>query len=260
MKHIKKRFLVQGKENEINFDKDKAELLEFTEESTILEKVKGKQGFMALLRTQDDLMIGGFIHKLEGKEYIFPVPDPTLIYFNNAQGYLRVIKERKTELLKKLNLDTTKLNEPALNELYAFYGATSGFVIFLFTSIESFINQMVPREYEYSKSGPRKTETYNMRQIQEYLDFKTKIKDVLQEVTGKDFFAKNTPTNQLIWNLKNFRDEIIHTKANENPLKYEKLIKTSLNFKYEKTLLATAKFMNFYKKDFIIECDCGQDF
>ena len=93
-----------------------------------------------------------------------------------------------------------------------------------------------------------------------FLDFKTKIKDVLPMITGKDFFSKSTPANQLIWNLKDFRDEIIHTKANENPLKYEKLIKTSLNFKYEKTLMATATFMNFYKTDFILECDCGQDF
>lgn len=200
------------------------------------------------------------LEKLEGKEYIFPVPDPTLIYFNNAQGYLRVITERKKALLDKLNLDTTKLSEPALNEVYSFFGATSGFIIFLFTSIESYINHLIPKGFEYSKTGTRKTETYNMKQIQEFLDFKTKIKDVLPLITGKDFFSKSTPANQLIWNLKDFRDEIIHTKANENPLKYEKLIKTSLNFKYEKTLMATATFMNFYKTDFILECDCGQDF
>lgn len=73
-------------------------------------------------------------------------------------------------------------------------------------------------------------------------------------------FRNNTPTNALIWQLKEFRDSIIHTKEESNPLKYDSLIKKSLNFKYEKTLVAVAKFMNHYKPDYILECECGADF
>ena len=66
---------------------------------------------------------------------------------------------------------------------------------------------------------------------------------------------------QHIWNLKEFRNDIIHTKPKKDAvLWYDNLIKKSLNFKYLETLNAVAKFMNFYKTDYIIECDCGKDF
>ena len=65
----------------------------------------------------------------------------------------------------------------------------------------------------------------------------------------------------MIWNLKEFRDDIIHTKQEDNNmLRYEGLIKKSLNFKYDKALISVASFMNFYKKDYIVECNCGGDF
>jgi hypothetical protein len=64
----------------------------------------------------------------------------------------------------------------------------------------------------------------------------------------------------MIWNLKEFRDQIIHTKPDDNPLMYDSLIKMSLNFKYDETLEAVATFMNYYRPDYIVECNCGLDF
>ncbi|MBI2270134.1 MAG: hypothetical protein HYU69_07215 [Bacteroidetes bacterium] len=144
--------------------------------------------------------------------------------------------------------------------MYNYYGLTSGFVIYLFTSIESFINQLIPDNYSFKKEQSKKTEIFNKSQIQEHLDFKTKITEVLPDVTKKNFFQKSTSSNQRIWNLKNFRDDIVHTKHEDNPLRYEKLIKTALNFDYNKTLESVAAFMNFYRKDYIIECGCGVDY
>ena len=237
------------------------ESIEFdlTQREGVVKELKKRTGSIAYIRTEDDVVIGGFIHNVKGKRYIFPVPDPTLIYFNNAQLNIAAITKHKEELIKKVDLEET-LSEPALNEIYNFYGVTSGFVIFLFTSIESFINQLLPDDFEYRNKLRRKTEIYNKQQIQESLDFKTKLKHVLPQATNKDFFRNQTPTNDRIWKLKEFRDEIVHTKPDKNPLKYDHLIKTSLNFKYLQTLKAVAKFMNHYKPDYIVECDCGMDF
>ena len=223
------------------------------------EELSKRRGTMAYVETEENILYGGFVQNIKGKDYIFPVPDPTLIYFNSAQGNIALIEERKKALIEKVDF-RIKLSEPALNEIYHFYGATSGFIIFLFTSIESFVNQQIPNDFEFKKELRNKTEIYNKNQIQSSIDFKTKLKEVLPLATGISFFNKTTPTNERIWKLKEFRDEIVHTKPGQSDLQYEDLIKKSLKFKYVDTLHAVAKFMNAHKPDYIVECDCGQDF
>lgn len=259
MKHIKKKFLIESKKGNIDLNQPGFEVVDLTNSSELEQAVRKNKNSAAFLQTDTGLVYGGFVHKVNGKHFVFPIPDPTLIYFNNAQLSVAQIKETKSRLLEKVDFGKA-VGEPALNEIYNFYGTTSGFVIFLFTSMESFINQLIPDDFIFSKSSTRKTEIYNKAQIQEYLDFKTKITEVLKKASGKDFFNKQTSANQLIWNLKKFRDDIIHTKQESSILKYDTLIKTSLTFDYDKTLSAVATFMNFYKPNYIVECDCGKDF
>jgi hypothetical protein len=258
MKHIKKKFLLESKKGSIDFSQPGFYEVDLTNGVDNSELTKNKKS-AAFLETDNGHIYGGFVHKVNGKHFVFPVPDPTLIYFNNAQLSVARITATKAKLLESIDFDKS-LGEPALNEIYNFYGTTSGFVIFLFTAIESFINQQIPDGFVFENQLSKKTELYNKQQIQEYLDFKTKVTSVLKEISGKDFFQKQTPSNQLIWNLKKFRDAIIHTKPNATILQYDDLIKTSLNFNYNKALEAVALFMNFYKPKYIIECDCGKDF
>jgi hypothetical protein len=154
-------------------------------------------------------------------------------------------------LLQKVDINS-KLSEPAINEIYAFFGVSSGYIIFLFASIESFINSIIPANYIFTKESKSKTEAFNQSQIQEFLDFNTKIRKVLTDITKKDFFKHQTRSTQMIWNLKDFRDSIIQKS-------YFNLLKNALDFKYDDTLESVATFMNFYKKDYIVECDCGSD-
>lgn len=260
MKHIEKRFLFQSKTfnskktyKAVDFINIKGQL------GSIEQKLKDNKDKFAILESAEGVFIDGFVNKIDGKHFVIPIPDPTLIYFHNAQYFLSQINENRESLLKKLDFNKS-LNEGSINEIFTFFGVTSGFVVFLFTAIESFINQLIPDDFIYVNPLKSKTETFNKQQIQEFLDFKTKITKVLTLVTKKDFFSKQTTSNQLIWNLKEFRDEIIHTKQEDNHLKYSKLIKTSFNFKYEKVLEAVANFMNFYKKDTIKECPCENNY
>jgi len=228
VKHIKKRFFLET--NLKNFKPD-PKLFDVVEIDNNFDQksLNNKKGSIALIATDKDIGIGGFVHKVNGKNYIFPVPDPTLIYFHNAQISIAHIKKSKSDLLEKLDFSKT-LNEPAINEIYTFYSLTCAFVIFLFTSIESFINQMIRDDYTFTIALNKKTEVYNKKQIQEFLDFKTKITDVLSDITNKNFFRNQTPTNQLIWNLKEFRDNIIHTKQGNDQLYKKILSKQSLKF------------------------------
>src|SRR5690554_2194277 len=257
MKHIKKRFFFDYKENELNLNEHHVDFYKFDDEHE--KKLIGKKGSVAFLELEDEQYIGGIVNKIDGKNFIIPIPDPTLIYFHNAQTSLKLISSDRKELLKKLSFEG-KIPETSINEIYNYFGRTSGFVIFLFTAMESFINQMIPDDFRYENEMTRKTEIYNKLQIQESIDFKTKITKVLKAVSGKDFFQKSTPSNQLIYKLKDFRDEMIHTKDDGEIMKYDKLIDNALRFPYEKSLIAVAKFMNYYKPEYIVECGCGADF
>jgi hypothetical protein len=258
MKHIEKRFLLELDEDKLDLSNEAFKVVHFDKDFDHRTLNVNKNSVVFIL-TDKKKAYGGFVHKVDGKNYLLPVPDPTLIYFHNAQISIAKIEAAKADLLKKLDF-TQKLSETAIKEIYHFYGETSGFVIYLFTAIESFLNQLIPENYTYKREFSKRTELYNKKQIQESIDFKTKIVKILNDIHSKSFFSNPTPTNQLIWNLKEFRDDIIHTKPDDNLLRYDKLIKTSLNFKYEDTLHSVARFMNFYRPDYIIECNCGADF
>lgn len=259
MKHIKKRFYFNNKKDQLGVNEKNAEFFNL-DDGFDDKQLIGRKGTIAFIQLEDsDDLIGGIVNNVNGKNYIIPIPDPTLIYFNNAQLSLKDIKNEKSELLKKLNFSGV-MRENSINEIYTYFGRTSGFVIFLFTAMESFLNQMIPDDFLFHNELPRKTEIYNKKQIQENLDFKTKITKVLKSATGKDFFQKSTPANQIIFRLKDFRDDIIHTKDDGEIMKYDKILKNALEFPYDKALVSVAKFMNFHRKDYIVECGCGADF
>ena len=96
--------------------------------------------------------------------------------------------------------------------------------------------------------------------IQRNVRFKIKVKRILKEISGKSFFYENKDTESLFWEFKKFRDDVSHTKSNFEIIKYQNLLKKSINYNYEKTLNLVVLFMNFYKPNYIKECDCGKDF
>lgn len=257
MKHIKRRFYFQKSKKE--FLKDDDNMSFFDKEDITSEVIKQEVRDKHVFIETEDEILGAIAANINGKHFLIPVPDPTLIYFNNAQLTIKQIRATKDILIEKLDYSLEDARPP-LHELYDYFGAVSSFVIFLFTAIESFVNSNIPDDYVYINRSKKNTEHYNKDQIQNYIDLKTKLKIILKEITTNNFFKKDTPMVQLIWKLKEFRDEIVHTKQSENIMKYEHLIKESLNFKFEKSLEAVAKMMNYYRPEYILECNCGADF
>jgi len=261
MKHIQRRFFRELKPNQVSamFSKKNPDVVELEnnpDKAKILSN--RKPGEIVYTQTDTGLAYGGYLEKIEGKLMIFPIPDPTLIYFNNAQLTLARIKKTKKDLIKIL--EPTGMTPP-IHEMYDFFGQTSSFVIFLFTCLESFINSLIPDDFNYVDKRKNRTEIYDKEQIQKHVDFETKIKKVVRAFTGDVYLTKQSPNVQAIWTLKDFRDQIIHTKQEKyHHLRYKDLMKKSLNFKYEKTLDSIAKVINHFKPDYIVECKCGKDF
>jgi len=170
------------------------------------------------------------------------------------------MEETRGKLLKALELET--MDESVTNELYSFFGNSFGFATMLFAAIEAYINKTIPRDYEFKDEKPNKTEIFNKEQIERYLSFDIKIRNVLKEITKKDFTAAHPQKNQHIVNLKEFRDSIIHPKTNKGgATPYDYLYKRALNFKYGETIEAVKLWLNYYEgSGYVEDCDCGKDF
>ena len=221
-------------------------------------KKVGKTKNLILQTTNESLF--AFVYNDNGNHIAVPLPDFTLVYFDFAYNLNRSRKEKQKEMLSKLR-DFKKFSEVSGETLYSFYGHSSSCIINLFTSIECFINHLIPEDKNYVDKKSNRTELYDKKQIQEQLAFWDKLKKVLpQFYDNKNFFAKSTPTNEHIVKLKELRDLIIHTKSDMTGELQIELFKKLLKFNYDETFKSVMKFMNFYIQDYIEECPCNNDF
>lgn len=261
MKHITRKFLFQEKTLPIPKDPSKkAEDLIHHVDRRDNKTLKSKKNMSVFMKTVEGEYLMGFIHNYNGAHTPVPLPDFTLVHFDFAHNSNAERKIKEKELFGKLIAPELEVTEDVTHEIYAYYGYASSCIISLFTSIESFVNHIIPSDKPFMRELNNKTELYNKAQIQEVLPFWDKLKLVLPYYYGKNFFLNPTPTNQHIANLKNLRDDIIHTKSEIDYSKQQALLKSVLSFKYDQTFEAVAKFMNFYRPEYITECDCGADF
>lgn len=258
MKHIKKKFSYARPVTEAD-----EKILERVAVSVGKEGISGAKkipkNYQAILVTTESIGITAFQYNHNGVNYFIPEPDPVLVYFNAAQTSIKRIISSKADLFLAYR-DQTVLTEKLQQHLYLYFGLTSGFIIFLFTAIEAFLNREIPEEYEHRVVTKKKTEIYSKGQIEREFGFDVKMKDIIPVIHKKDF-AKSYPLKQQsIQNLKEFRDSIVHIKALQGGhTAYDYIFKKSLDFEYEKSLLAVRDLFNFYKQDYVEECDCGAD-
>jgi hypothetical protein len=254
MKHIKRKFLFHEhlKNNESLKNNMNFVTKEGLDEGFL--KSNAKDNF-TIIETDLNERIFSFIHNNNGKHAIIPVPDFALVNFDFAYklNLDRIkLKEELLELLSNLN----QQNEVSSTSAYGFYGTATTCLICLFTSLECFMNDIIPDMYEYKIISNRKTEIYNKSQIQYSISFDDKITKVLPNALHKNFFQKSTPLNIHIHNLKKIRNEIIHTKSDKTGKLHVETLKTLLKFKYDETFKAVFDFFNFYKESYIEECPC----
>lgn len=201
-----------------------------------------------------------FPKKISGNVYLFPEPDPTLVFFSSAQKYRLQIEPSKNNLLQNINPGANKITESITEQFYTYYEAVSCTVIFLFLSVESFINHLIPKGFEYKRENSNKTEIFTANQTQKHISFSEKLKSVIPAATGIDYSKKFPLKSKSIMALKDFRDNIVHTKSMETPGLSDALVTKSFSFNYDEVISTVFHFMNTYKTDYLVECDCGEDF
>lgn len=258
LKHIKKKTV-----NYPKFDKEELEksglLLNLPDGKLPKFKFKDVKDKHALLIMDNGEMLRSFFYSDNGNTCTIPLANPVLIYFHSAQANLRNIYSLKKDLMA-LFRGTEKVTENSLQLFYGFFGLSSSFVTQLMTALEAFVNQKIPLDYIYQKDEANKfTKTYNKDQIQRWVSLDDKISDILNIVDKKNF-AKHYPNRQIhIDNLKDLRDNIVHTKSGVAFENYTELFKKALNFKYNEAIEAVRDFINYYNPNLIEPCPCGVD-
>lgn len=261
MKHIKRRFSGHLHVDGLNQTLEKK--IKFEEFETFQEAIP--EGMKGLLFTDKDEMFYAFSFKdtFKGRECLVPEPDPILVYFNVAQINYRLIvtlngRENLIELLSDLKKSETS---KVMHSLYNFLAESSAFAIFLFMAMESAVNKAITDDFELRKIDSKKTVVYDNLQVQK-LEFKEKVKDILPKITGRKFWNDHlTEWNFLIVDLKELRDEIVHTKKQlGTQTHYKEVYVRALNFDYARAIQYAKTFINYYHKDLVEECNCGVDF
>lgn len=254
-KHIHKKFLHQ-----VELTQEVIDLMNKSGRGISLDdkaKIKNfPKEFAPYLTTEDNKFFKAFIFKHNNQKKLIPEPDPILVYFNAAYISYIQIKPKRQEIFDKLSGE--KLTELMINELYDYFGITSSFVILLFTAIEALMNRCIPKDYTYKRITPKKTELFSKKQIEEYIPFDEKLKEVLADATKKNFATQYPTKYTHISNLKEFRNMIVHTKEAEGESTYDYVFKKALTFNYAETIDVVKDFCNFYTNDnFIEECNCS---
>lgn len=256
IKHIKKKFQfeVSLSEEVIKTMDNAFELISTSD----LGKKRPQKGQECIIITEKNLGIKAFHINLSGVNYYIPEPDPVLVYFDSAYNNFINIKEYKQKVLGSIT--KTYLDEDISMLLYQYFGYTNGYVIFLFTAIEAFINKFIPAEYKYIVQKSNRTEVYSRDQIQRHLSFDDKLNKVVADISKKSFQKSYPLKYQHVINLKDFRDIIVHTKADlKGSTPFDYIYRKALNFNFEDTLLAVRDLLNFYQSNYVEDCPCGQD-
>lgn len=198
-----------------------------------------------------------FTYNDQGNACAVPIADPVLLYFNMAQNLLRAVQDQKKNFLTLFRTeDSATISENAMSAFYQYFGSASSLIIMAMTSVEAFINRLLPETIEIP--GQKCTEVYTKEQAQRWLRFDQKL-TIIRKTTGKDF-TKNVSYAHFN-NVKDFRDQIVHTKVGERGYElYSDLYKKALNFKYNEGLFAIRDFINLYTPELVEDCPCGKDF
>lgn len=185
---------------------------------------------------------------------MIPEPEPSILYFTNAEDKLNELLEIQSTLIES-NLTTNNFSDLS-HTFYNFFQLSSDYIINLFTSIEAFNNSLIPDDF----SIKIKRKNYDKERTQRSMDFLNKIKKAIPQIINKSFIIDNPKKYEFLLEIKHLRDNVVHTKNMQSgfPASYRELYKSYLNFDFKKSYEVTKDYFNFYKENWIENCNCGR--
>lgn len=248
MKSHSKRKFVGNFKVDFKFD----ELNEVNKHAKKPSEIDFEEFSKAFMQLDDKTIIQGFVHLVNGKPFIIPEPEPSILYFTNAENKLSDLLKIQSILLSS-NLTTTNFTELS-HTFYNFFQLSSDYILNLFTSIEAFNNSMIPDDFIIKI----KRKTFDKNRTLRSMDFLTKIKKAMPKIMNKSFLKDHPEKYEFILEIKNLRDNVVHTKDMQSgfPASYRELYVSYLNFDFSKSYIITKDYFNYYQENWIEECNC----
>jgi hypothetical protein len=205
----------------------------------------------AYMQLEDKTIIQGFVYLNDDRRIIIPEPEPSILYFTNAESKLSEILKTQQIIL---NSDGFNNLDELSHVFFNFFQLSSDYIINLFTSIEAFNNYLIPVDFEMKI----KRKFYNKERVQR-LDFATKMKKIVPSIKNKSFVKDYAHKYEFILSIKSLRDNVVHIKnlSTGFPASYRDLYVSYLNFDFKKSYDYIKDYLNYYEENWIENCNCG---
>jgi hypothetical protein len=151
--------------------------------------------------------------KINNTEVTFSVPAHAALCLNVSHNAFKQMQQIPVErLFQKTSYGNAA--EAGLSPLYTWFELMFVNIVFSFTALEAFSNQVTPDTFVFSKLRQDKKceENYNKKQIERNLSLDVKLTEVLPKLTGTPF-TKETKLWSEYSSLRAIRDRIIHVKS-----------------------------------------------
>lgn len=248
-KHSKRKFVGNFK---VDFTFDEVD--GYYENAKTHNEIDFEEYPKVLMQLQDKTVIQGFVNLVNGKPFFIPEPEPSILYFTNAENKLTEILHLQTKILKATSYkDFNEISHTFFN----FFQLSSDFIINLYTSIEAYNNSII---ISSDFSIKIKKVIYTRDDVLRKLDFLTKVKRIPPHIKNISFVKTHPLKYEHFLKIKKLRDSVIHTKNMQDgyPASYGELYKSYLEFDFNKSYDYVKDYFNFYEKDWIEDCNCDE--
>lgn len=206
-----------------------------------------------------------FVPIIEDNQFFVSLfPEPIQLYFSLAySNYEFSIQTRNNIVFQKSQRKRTPFNfvNEYLYNWHLQYKIST--IIFLHSTIEAFVNYMMPDEFIYKQEITGKktdkfhktTKEYNKEQTERYISFKEKISSVTHQITQINISKDHKKIYDNILNLSEVRNDLIHlrsTAQDKNQKYFEKVFEKLINIDLFPFVESVKNFVNLIKPDFIV--------
>ena len=199
--------------------------------------------------------------------YTAAFPDPILLYLSISHKQYQVSEQIKAELFEKNSMNSEgkmrmfNSTVNSTNDIYNTYlQSRVCSIIMLHSSIEAFVNSVIPENIQYPYTTRKGTRILNKQEVDKKVIFKDKLIKVLKFVTGIDLETIHTDLIDDILSFYKVRNDFVHLKSYmENTFKpsHTTVFNDMLNMDIEKYQKVAHKFMNLIKPNYITKKENG---
>lgn len=123
---------------------------------------------------------------------------------------------KEDDFIAKYSADPVRFGVKNESQLFDLLEKRIASVIFSYTSLESFANMEIPKDYIYrrTRDDKKRLEEYDKDQIERYISLKEKLTVILPEI-----YKIKSPKNKKVWHkytsLEKTRNRLIHIKSQD---------------------------------------------